>query len=125
MSVPLILLGRHLIVGVYSPDPVVRELAGGLMLFAAVWQFADATQVVAIGALRGYKVTLGPMLVMLVAFWLIGLPLGVRLGYHGHFGADATPMGVYGFWTGLVTALILAAIALTYWLRVVARERIG
>ncbi len=125
VSVPLILLGRHLIVGVYSPDPVVRELAGGLMLFAAVWQFADATQVVAIGALRGYKVTLGPMLVMLVAFWLIGLPLGVRLGYHGHFGADATPMGVYGFWTGLVTALILAAIALTYWLRVVARERIG
>ena len=79
----------------------------------------------AIGALRGYKVTLGPMLVMIVAFWLIGVPLGVRLGYHGLFGADAAPMAVYGFWTGLVTALILAAIALTAWLRVVARERIA
>ena len=124
LSVLLILLGRHAIVGVYSPDPAVRELAGGLMLFAALWQFADATQVTAIGALRGYKVTLGPMLVMLVAFWAIGVPLGVRLGYYGLPGAEATPMAVYGFWTGLVTALILAAMALTVWLRIVARGRI-
>ena len=122
LSVPAILLCRELIVAVYSPDLAVRQLASGLMLFAAVWQLADATQVIALGALRGYKVTLGPMLVMFVAFWLIGLPLGVRLGYYG-FGGGA-PMAVYGFWIGLVTALILAALALAAWLRVVARARI-
>jgi Na+-driven multidrug efflux pump len=33
-------------------------------------------------------------------------------------------MQVYGFWTGLVTALILAAIALSAWLRMVARARL-
>ena len=122
VSMLLVLLGRELIVTLFSADPAVREVAAGLMLFAAVWQLADATQVLAIGALRGYQVTLGPMLVMFVAFWLIGLPLGVRLGYYG-IGSVAA-LQVYGFWSGLVTALILAAIALAAWLRVVARERI-
>ena len=122
VSMLLVLLGRELIVTLFSADPAVRQVAAGLMLFAAVWQLADATQVLAIGALRGYQVTFGPMLVMFVAFWLIGLPLGVRLGYHG-IGSVAA-LQVYGFWSGLVTALILAAIALAAWLRVVARQRI-
>ena len=122
VMMPLILLGRELIVAVYSPDPAVREIAAGLVLFAAVWQLADATQVIAIGALRGYKVTFGPMLVMFAAFWLIGLPLGVRLGYYGI--GSVPPLAVYGFWSGLVTALMLAAIALAAWLRVVARRRL-
>lgn len=122
VSMPLILLSRELIVNAYSPDASVRQIAAGLMLFAAVWQLADATQVIAIGALRGYKVTFGPMLVMFVAFWIIGLPLGIQLGYHGIGNTPA--MTVYGFWSGLVTALILAAIALSAWLRVVARSRL-
>lgn len=120
---PLILLGRQAIVEVFSSDPAVREIAAALMLFAAVWQLADATQVIAVGALRGYKVTFGPMLVMFVAFWLIGLPLGVRLGYHGI--GSIPPLAVYGFWSGLVTALILAALALSTWLRNVARQRLS
>ena len=119
----LVLVGRAQIVTLFSVDPSVREVAAGLMLFAALWQLADATQVLAIGALRGYHVTFGPMLVMFAAFWLIGLPLGVRLGYYGI--GDVPPLRVYGFWTGLVCALILAAIALAAWLRVVARQRLA
>jgi MATE family multidrug resistance protein len=100
----------------------VRQLASGLVLLAAVWQLADATQVVAIGALRGYTFTFGPMVVMIVAFWVIGLPLGMQLGYHGI--GSLPPLQVYGFWIGLVTALILASIALSMWLRIVARARL-
>ena len=123
VSVPLILLGREAIISVYSPDLGVREVASRLMLFAAIWQLADATQVTAIGALRGYKVTMGPMLVMFVAFWAIGLPLGVRLGYYG-FG-QIPPMQIYGFWVGLVIALILAGLCLSQWLRYVAKLTIS
>lgn len=122
IAMPLILAGREVIVTAYTPDPAVREIAAGLMLLAAVWQLADATQVISIGALRGYKVTFGPMIVMFVAFWVIGLPLGIRLGYYGV--GSVAPMQVYGFWTGLVTALILAAVALSGWLRMVARARL-
>ena len=120
--IPLILLGRDLIVTIYSPDAAVRQIASGLVLLAAVWQLADATQVIAIGALRGYKVTFGPMLIMFVAFWVIGLPLGMQLGYHGI--GRIPPMEVYGFWSGLVAALILAGLALSAWLRVVAKARL-
>jgi len=34
-----------------------------------------------IGALRGYKVTLLPMVLMLTAFWAIGVPSGTWLAY--------------------------------------------
>ena len=61
-------------------------------------QFADATQVIAIGALRGYKVTLGPMLVMIVAFWLIGKLVGNRVPTRDEVnGLDIPEMGVLGY----------------------------
>jgi len=122
LAIPLILLSREAIVSVYSPDEGVRQVASSLMLFAAIWQLADATQVISVGALRGYKVTLGPMLVMFVVFWAVGLPLGVKLGYYG-FG-PIPPLEIYGFWIGLVTALLLAALCLSQWLRFVARKTI-
>lgn len=121
--VPLILLARHAIVGLYSPDPAVQATAATLMLFAAIWQFADATQVCAVGALRGYKVTTMPMWVVMAAFWLIGLPLGAQLGYRGIAGSGA--LGVFGFWTGLLVGLTLVAFGMLLALRSVARARLA
>jgi Na+-driven multidrug efflux pump len=46
----------------------------------------------------------------------------MQLGYHGIGSLPA--MQVHGFWIGLVTALILASIALSMWLRIVARARL-
>lgn len=117
-----VILGRHLITELYSSDAAVRSLAASLLLFAAFWQFFDATQVCAIGALRGYKVTLVPMLMMLVAFWVIGIPLGAWLGYVGLPGGE--PMQVHGFWVGLVVGLVLVSIALSLALRTVSRAAI-
>lgn len=117
-AIPLILFGREAIVSFYSPDRNVQIVAANLMLFTAIWQLADAAQVTAIGALRGYKVTLPPMLMMLVAFWLIGLPVGAWLGYKGM--GSIPPQGIYGFWIGLVTGLILVSAGLTFTLRKVS-----
>lgn len=118
--IPLIVFGRDALVSLYSPDPAVRQIASTLMLLALVWQFADATQVVAIGALRGYKITVAPMWMMVVAFWLFGLPTGAWLGYTGI--GDSGPLGVYGFWIALVAALLLVATGLVLLLRNVARR---
>lgn len=117
-----IVLGRHAITELYSSDAAVRSLAASLLLFAAFWQLFDATQVCALGALRGYKVTLVPMLMMLVAFWVVGIPLGAWLGYAGLPGGE--PMQVYGFWIGLVAGLMLVSAALSLALRVVSRTAI-
>mgnify|MGYP001810149190 CR=1 FL=1 len=107
-AIPIILLGRQAIVTIYSSNREVQQLAANLLLFAAIWQLVDAAQVTGIGALRGYKITLAPMLLVFVAFWLFGIPLGAWLGYTG----ITAPMGIYGFWIGLVTGLILISLGI-------------
>ena len=113
---PIILL-RHQVAVIYSSDHAVQVLAANLLLFAAFWQLFDATQVCAIGALRGYKITLMPMVLMLVAFWAIGVPAGTWLAYRGIAGE---PLKVYGFWIGLVVGLVLVSTSLVLGLRSVA-----
>ncbi len=113
-----IVLARHEVSALYSTDAAVRALAANLLLFAAFWQLFDATQVTAIGALRGYKVTVLPMLLMLAAFWLLGIPVGIWLGWFGAFGSG--PLQVYGFWFGLVLGLMAVSIGLATGLRRVA-----
>ena len=114
---PIILL-RHQVAAVYSTDAAVQALAANLLLFAAFWQLFDATQVCAIGALRGYRVTLMPMVLMLAAFWIIGVPAGTWLAYRGF--AGGAPMQVYGFWIGLVIGLVVVSVGLALGLRTVA-----
>ena len=113
-----IVLARHEVSALYSTDVAVRALAANLLLFAAFWQLFDATQVTAIGALRGYKVTVLPMLLMLAAFWLLGIPVGVWLGWFGALGSG--PLRVYGFWVGLVLGLMAVSVGLAIGLRRVA-----
>lgn len=117
---PLIVAMRGALVALYTDDLAVQQTAMRLMLFNAVWQLSDATQVCAVGALRGYHVTLPPLLVMLLAYWLVGIPLGVWLGYGG--GPFGAPLGVYGFWGGLVVGLAIVALSTAWILRRVARR---
>jgi multidrug resistance protein, MATE family len=121
---PIILL-RHQVAAFYSSDGAVQALAANLLLFAAFWQLFDATQVCAIGALRGYKVTLMPMVLMLTAFWAVGVPSGTWLAYRGVVVGE--PMKVYGFWAGLVIGLVLVSLGLAIELRKVANAalRVG
>jgi MATE family multidrug resistance protein len=113
-----IIAARQEVAAIYSADAAVRALAANLLLFTAFWQLFDATQVSAIGALRGYKVTLLPMVLMLAAFWLLGIPVGTWLGYHGVLGSG--PLRVYGFWVGLVIGLVTVSLGLALGLRRVA-----
>ncbi len=99
---------RHVLVAVYSTDPVVIDVAVTLLLFIAVYQIVDDTQAVAVGALRGYKDTTVPMLYQLVGYWVIALPLGSALAF-GWAGLE--PLGVYGYWTGMTIGLFLVAVA--------------
>jgi MATE family multidrug resistance protein len=119
---PIVML-RDQVATAYSSDQAVQALAANLLLFAAFWQLFDATQVCALGALRGYKVTLMPMVLMLSAFWLVGVPSGAWLGYRGL--AVGEPMKVYGFWVGLVIGLVLVSIGLALALRKVADAATG
>ena len=109
-----ILLFSGEIAALYTPDPVIRTLAVTLLVYAAIFQVPDAMQVNAGGILRGCKDTRVPLLLMLFAYWGIGLPLGYGLGLGGLGGMEPGPQG---FWIGLICALATAALLL--WSRVV------
>lgn len=63
-----------------------------------------------------------PMVLMTIAFWGVGIPLGSWLGCHGLGGG--APLEVYGFWVGLVVGLVLASLAVAWTLRAVPDARL-
>lgn len=107
----LVYLFRGTIAGLYSNDPAVTVVAMELMVFVAVYQLVDDTQVTAMGALRGFKDTRTPLFIALIAYWAVGFPVGMALG----FGWIELPtfQGVRGFWVGLSLGLAVAAVVLT------------
>ncbi|MCK5649661.1 MAG: MATE family efflux transporter, partial [Gammaproteobacteria bacterium] len=82
-----------------------------LMIFTAFYQFSDGIQLCSAGALRGLKDTTIPMFLSIIAYWLIGFPLGYTLALTDII-TDA--MGAKGFWIGLLSGLSLSAILMTF-----------
>nr|WP_086938653.1 MATE family efflux transporter [Thaumasiovibrio occultus] len=103
------ILMREKIAMVYNTDPVVVGLAGQLMLLAAIYQLSDATQVIAAGALRGYKDMNAIFVRTFISYWIVGMPTGYILG-RTNLVVDA--MGPHGFWIGNIIGLTVAAILL-------------
>jgi len=81
------------------------------VIFVAAYQLADDTQVVAIGALRGYKDTKVPMWIALFGYWIVAVPIAIWLGF-GLFAVE--PLGIYGFWSGMTAGLVFVAVAATW-----------
>lgn len=92
---------------VFSNDPEIILIASKLLLFAALFQLFDGTQVVAIGALRGIEDYKYPTYIAFIGYWLIALPLcyifAFILGYK-----------VYGVWLALSIGLGFVAVALSF-----------
>ncbi len=99
---------RGPIAGLYSSETVVLALAVDLLVFVALYQFADDTQVTAVGALRGFKDTRSTMWVAMLSYWGVGLPVGAALGF-GWIAVDGLE-GVRGFWVGLIAGLSVASL---------------
>ena len=66
----------------------------------------------AAGCLRGVQDTRSPMVLTLIAYWVIAMPLGSSLGM-SRFWTDE-PLGAHGFWTGLVVGLGTACLLLNW-----------
>lgn len=98
---------REHIVGLYTRDPAVTAMAMSLLWVAAAFQVFDGLQVAASGVLRGYKDTRVPMIMTLVAYWLIGFPIA-------WFGGIVLNLGPQAVWTGLIAGLLAAGIMLNW-----------
>ncbi|MDX5378626.1 MAG: MATE family efflux transporter [Halomonas sp.] len=99
------------VMALYTHDTAVQRLALSLILLAMLYQISDSLQVNLAGALRGYKDTRVIMLITLLAYWVVGLGGGHWLGTRGLAGLVG-PLGVHGYWIGLIAGLTVAAVLL-------------
>lgn len=99
------------IAGLYTVNQEVIGLAIVLFHLAAIFQLSDALQVSASGALRGYKDTSIIMPITLFSYWGVGMGLGYVLSLTDWL---VEPLGVEGFWMGLIAGLSCAAILLCW-----------
>jgi multidrug resistance protein, MATE family len=90
-------------------DPANREtveIARRLIAIAALFQVFDGMQVIAAGALRGYRDAMVPMLLATFGYWGVGFAgcwlFAFPLGY-----------GAVGLWWGLALGLAVVAVLLT------------
>lgn len=114
----VLLFNRPFLVSLYTSDALVTVLAVDLLIFAAVFQLADCLQAVAIAALRSYHETRTPPFYMVFAFWILGLPLGIWLGFYSPWPLLA---GANGFWLAMVVSLVVAGGLMMMKLRSVIR----
>ncbi len=113
----LFIVGRHTLPYLYINDPSVRDLASSLLIVAGLFQLSDGFQAIGLGILRGMSDVKVPTLITLVAYWVLGLPLGYFMAFHLDFGA-------LGIWYGLLIGLTSAAILLFVRFNVVSKRRL-
>ncbi len=101
----LFIVGKNFLPTLYIDDPEVIAAAASLLVIAGFFQLSDGLQVVCVGALRGLQDVKIPSLLILVSYWVIGLPLGYWLAFPMGYGAQ-------GIWYGLLIGLSLTAAAM-------------
>ncbi|MDX5340674.1 MAG: MATE family efflux transporter [Cyclobacteriaceae bacterium] len=98
---------RFFLPTLYIDDPEVISLSASLLIIAGLFQISDGVQVVGLGVLRGMEDVKVPTLVTLMAYWVLGLPLGYVLAFELGFAEK-------GIWYGLLIGLTITAVMLFY-----------
>jgi MATE family multidrug resistance protein len=101
---------------VFNDNPEVLALSALLLLYAAIFQISDSTQVICAGLLRGIKDVKIPTLFIAIAYWVVGIPVGCLLAFYYE-------MGAAGIWTGFIIGLTLSALFLSFRFRKMAIVR--
>ena len=109
---------RFFLPTLYIDDPEVIALSASLLIIAGFFQLSDGVQVVGLGVLRGLEDVKVPTLVTLMAYWVLGLPLGYVLAFE--FG-----WAEKGIWIGLLIGLTITAVMLFYRFHKLSKKKIS
>ncbi|MNN45973.1 Multidrug resistance protein NorM [compost metagenome] len=115
LNAVILMFFRENVAAIYSNDSEVIALITHFLIYAIFFQISDAIATPIQGVLRGYKDVNPAFWITLLAYWIIGLPLG-------YFLANYTSQGPYGFWLGLIIGLGIAALLLFQRLFTVQRK---
>ena len=114
----IILVFGSFIIGLYTTEAPVKELAITLILFAAIFQLPDGVQMGALGSLRGYKDTFTPMILLFISFWIFAMPIGYFLTNYG----ISNPLEAKGMWYGMIIGLTIFSILVITRLRWIIKK---
>lgn len=89
----------------FADNYEVVTIAAQLLIIAAIFQFTDALQVVALGALRGMQDVKIPTVICFIAYWIIGFPISYYLSME-------TSLESMGIWIGLLAGLSASGVML-------------
>jgi len=103
----LFMVFRSWMPGLYIASEEIITMASSLLLITAFFQLSDGLQCVSLGILRGLGDVKLPTMVALIAYWIIGLPVGYILAFK-------KGLGLVGIWYGFLIGLSIAAVLLIY-----------
>lgn len=118
----IIVFNAEFLASLLNDNKEVIGLAVTLLFFAAFFQVADGLAMASIGSMRGYKDTFGPMKIMAVSYWGVGLPLGIVLSITDII---TDQMGAVGMWTGMASGLLVAAVLMVRRVRIISTKFIN
>ena len=105
VSASCFVLLNHQLASLFINDPAVLGMAASLLIVAAAFQFCDALQIIAAGALRGLDDVHTPAWIAFGAYWVVSIPLGWIFAY-------PLGLGVTGMWWGITVGLTITSIML-------------
>jgi len=94
-------------VNIFTNDAELVKICVPILLLAGIFQIFDGLQVSLGGVFKGLKKTNIVMFGDFIAYWIIGLPLGLIFAFKYQ-------MNLYGFWVGLTISLFSLAMILLF-----------
>lgn len=94
----------------FTQEPAIAVVSSAIMLMAPLYLLSDVLQIWAAQTLRGFEDTKVPMLIQITSYWIIGFPLAYSLGLTTFWGKS---FGLYGFWMGFLSGVMIGSILLT------------
>lgn len=111
ISILLITLFPHFIVGLFTPDKALTEVIVPIVFILAAYQLLDGLQVTLAGIFKGLKETKIVLVANFIAYWLIAIPLGTYLAFEHQ-------LNIAGYWYAIgVGGVVLNTILLTKFFR--------
>ncbi|MTI33380.1 MATE family efflux transporter [Xanthovirga aplysinae] len=109
------LLFKDILPHFYVTEEEVIGIASSLLIIAAFFQVSDGVQVVGLGALRGMGDVKVPTIFAVLAYWVVGLPVGYLLGFTFNMEAE-------GIWYGLLIGLSISGCLMLLRFHVLSRN---
>ena len=103
LTLSFLYIFRDRVASLYGNDSQFIETTAVFLTYSLFFQLADTFAAPLQGILRGYKDTIVPFYLGLIGYWGVAIPLGYLLD-------QATDLGAYAYWIGLIASLIVTGI---------------